>query len=368
MGRDVEGHRGALRLPRAALVAAAVALLLGTPAFERVAAQDATPVPAGTEESAAPAEVELNPHFVIAQGLAIFDVTPAIWRVTEIEVPRAGDAEPISGDVSFTLQVEGRSVIRNEVTAKRALLGPGEAYFMSAVDPYTRRAGGSGPSRAWIFEYLPADAPDDEAGGTVLFKSEPIEDFPNGARDLELFRNVLQPGESAELPDHNGDALIMVTNGTVRASAGAGVSTLGVGDGLMVPGQLTVTNDGDAPAAYVVLAIGGRVRDPSDAANAEAEAAEENETAEAEDEATAEPTPEATADPDDPDGDGLSNADEAALGTDPNNADTDGDGLSDSQEEGYTDPLNPDTDGDGTSDGDEEFIHGTDPNDPDSRP
>jgi MYXO-CTERM domain-containing protein len=64
----------------------------------------------------------------------------------------------------------------------------------------------------------------------------------------------------------------------------------------------------------------------------------------------------------DPDGDGLTNAQEAALGTDPFNADTDGDGISDSAEVGPdgvftagvdTNPLDADTDDDGLSDGDE---------------
>ena len=64
----------------------------------------------------------------------------------------------------------------------------------------------------------------------------------------------------------------------------------------------------------------------------------------------------------DSDGDGLTDAKEKELGTDPNKADTDGDGINDGDEvsgEGNkfdgtpTDPLNPDTDGDGINDGDE---------------
>jgi hypothetical protein len=44
----------------------------------------------------------------------------------------------------------------------------------------------------------------------------------------------------------------------------------------------------------------------------------------------------------DPDGDGLSNIEEAEYGTDPNNADTDGDGASDGAEVAAgTDPLDP---------------------------
>lgn len=69
----------------------------------------------------------------------------------------------------------------------------------------------------------------------------------------------------------------------------------------------------------------------------------------------------------DSDGDGLSNAQEIELGTDPLLSDTDDDGLSD-YDEIYvygTDPLNPDTDGDGLKDGDEPYI-GLDPANPET--
>ncbi|MFZ5364240.1 MAG: hypothetical protein ACOZAG_02035, partial [Patescibacteria group bacterium] len=55
------------------------------------------------------------------------------------------------------------------------------------------------------------------------------------------------------------------------------------------------------------------------------------------------------------DGDGLTSAEEADLGTDSTKADTDDDGLSDGEEVTlyFTDPLNPDTDGDTYLDGSE---------------
>ena len=75
----------------------------------------------------------------------------------------------------------------------------------------------------------------------------------------------------------------------------------------------------------------------------------------------------------DSDGDGLSDEEEAEIGTDPNNPDTDGDGFSDGEEvRKGTDPLDPnshpmptpgDSDGDGLSDEEEAEI-GTDPNNP----
>jgi len=67
--------------------------------------------------------------------------------------------------------------------------------------------------------------------------------------------------------------------------------------------------------------------------------------------------------PVDTDNDGLTDDEEAVLGTDPLVADTDSDGLSDGDEVNTygTDPLNPDTDAGGVSDGQEVNIDGTDP-------
>jgi len=56
----------------------------------------------------------------------------------------------------------------------------------------------------------------------------------------------------------------------------------------------------------------------------------------------------------DSDNDGISNAKEVKLGTNPQNPDSDGDGISDGDELKIgTDPLKADSDGDGVSDGDE---------------
>ncbi len=65
----------------------------------------------------------------------------------------------------------------------------------------------------------------------------------------------------------------------------------------------------------------------------------------------------------DTDGDGLTDEEEGALGTNINEPDTDGDGLFDREEVRVykTNPLNPDTDGDGFTDG-QEVKGGYNPN------
>jgi hypothetical protein len=74
------------------------------------------------------------------------------------------------------------------------------------------------------------------------------------------------------------------------------------------------------------------------------------------------PTPIVVPEPD-ADKDGLSDAQEAEIGTSPTNADTDGDGLFDQEEVAVykTNPLNPDTDGDTYLDG-KEVSSGYNPN------
>jgi len=95
-------------------------------------------------------------------------------------------------------------------------------------------------------------------------------------------------------------------------------------------------------------------------------AAPTEESAPAEESSTEEPTPaSAVAAPGDSDGDGLEDAIEVELGTDPVDPDTDDDGATDGDEYyvHQTGTRNPDTDGDGVVDGDE-IANGTDPNDP----
>jgi len=70
----------------------------------------------------------------------------------------------------------------------------------------------------------------------------------------------------------------------------------------------------------------------------------------------------------DSDGDGLSNNDEALIGTNPVTPDSDSDGLLDGDEVNTykTNPLLPDTDGDGLLDGEEVVTYKTDPLNPDT--
>src|SRR5215210_3506615 len=381
-----------------------VAALL--PACETVRAQDlpaqtasppaaqptAAPAEATTAAQAAAAPAEFTagaPHVAtVAQGLVGVD-GPLVWRVREVGLSATG--APESGSSSFTLQRTGAAIIRNELTSRRTRLEAGEATFMPSGDPFLRYAVGSDPSIIWVIELLPPEsaAPGAATTGTVLFTSDAINDYPRGTFDVELQRGILLPGEVSELPPHTGPALMMVTSGRLQATTDGGQpAPISAGSGRLVTDALTLRNGDTQPAGFVVAALGEPVDGAEQPAAAQSvptpvpgqpvptvllppvDAAPTAVAPTAAPEPVlVEPTPVPTTAPvvasesGDIDGDGLSDIDEAAYGSDPLNRDYDADGLLDGEEVYIygTDPLNNDSDGDGLLDGEEVYQYGTSP-------
>jgi hypothetical protein len=407
MGRAGYGGKLPVRATRGFVVllsiAMAAATLLST--GEAVAAQDlpaqppspaaAEPTPAA-QTTAAPSEFTAGaPHVdTIAQGLMGVE-GPLVWRVREVGLSATG--APESGATSFTLQRTGAAIIRNELTSRRTRLEAGEGYFMPSGDPFLRYAVGSEPSIIWVIELLApeATAPGAATTGTVLFTSDAINDYPRGTFDVELQRGILLPGEVSELPPHTGPALLMVTSGRLQATTdGSQPAPISAGSGRLVTAALTLRNGDTQPAGFVVAALGEPVDGAEQPAAAQSvptpvpgqpvptvllppvDVAPTAVAPTAVPEQVVEPTPVPTTAPvvssesGDIDGDGLSDVDEAAYGTDPLNRDYDADGLLDGEEvyQYATSPVAWDSDGDGFSDADELFTYGTDPLDPASKP
>jgi hypothetical protein len=329
-----------------------------------------------------------SPHRLIAQGLAVAPESGSVWQVREFTPVSADEAGSFDVGFAFAYQTEGATVIRNDVTGKRARIEIGEAYFFSGGDAYTRYQYGNDPASLLMIEFAAAG---NELDG-VVFASEPIEQWPSAILDYELYEGSLDATDSATIPNYLGPALLFILDGSAIVTPNEGEANgLETGDGLIldVGAQMTAGSDG---VTYLLAAFQGQVLEPGefeepvDAATPEADG-----TPAATPEAEEVETPAAPLAPSaDEDRDGLLNGDESRLGTDPRNPDSDEDGLLDGEEvnefetdplledtdgdglaDGYevnttgTDPLEADTDGDGVSDGDEWYIRGTDPLDPD---
>lgn len=359
--------------------------------------------PAAKEDAAPPEpEGEIDPaqDLVVAQGLAVYDdFDEGRWWLTEIEPLSADEAGSAAAPYfGFLLQIEGATIIRNDVTGKRARVEAGEAYYLSQGDAYTRYADGSG-SRAWLLEIVPADTDEADAAGDVLYDSsvdgEPFGDLPSAVRDFELSAGTLAQGESVDVPEGDAPSLVVLLSGRLSISDGR---SLRAPAGFAFPESVTLTNEETVDARYYVATLSSEVI--SDEAPAAAEPTSDDAAdadADAEADANADGTPtaaddDATADDDasgdeaatddvageddwliendgtDTDGDLVPDDVEVAIGTDPNNPDTDGDSLKDYEELGFTSPLFADSDGDGFDDYAEAITYGTDPNDPNDVP
>jgi hypothetical protein len=404
MGSKLQRERRGTGIVATCMLALFLALSLGstgwTTGVSAALQDDATPE---AEDAAAPADIELavsdeeiNPDApvaaVIAQGLVYVEADQLVWRISQFSPVSPAEAVSDADDnTTFLLQRTGATVIRNDVTNKRARIEVGEAHFTSAGDAYTLANYEEGAeSQVWIIELVPADS---EPRDTTFYESEPFGGVAEGTYDLELTRGVLFPDDEDILLIENGSALVIGSFGSVDVTASTNAPVaLGVGGALLAEGDVSIRNSGPDTVVYVTASLGARVLDPGESADGDQPEPDASPAAEdvdadvdVEDEGTpavdteTEPVDTTTGlgapvvegdDGTDSDGDRLTDAQENQLGTDPSVVDTDNDGMDDGTEviDFGTDPLNPDSDADGFLDGDEQYLYGTDPLDASSFP
>ena len=268
----------------------------------------------------------------------------------------AGEAASFNGQVIITAGAEGAGV---SVVA----IGPAVPLLSQAVQtaPSTPTGGSSaGTPVPSVIEVEGAQtastvaSPEADAGQAG---NDADGDGLNDRREAEL-------GTDPSLADTDEDGL---TDGAeVRDHRTNPLAADSDADGVLDGDEVALGTDPNDPNNGVVAGDAAAVTE--DAAGSEEVAAPAEEAAAPGEEAPVEEAPvvedvPVAATPGDTDGDGLEDAIEFELGTDPYTVDTDQDGLTDGDEYYIfaTGTLNPDTDGDGILDGDE-IAQGTDPN------
>lgn len=200
----------------------------------------------------------------LAHGLAFYDGDDLVWQVQEIKVPVISEASGATSEPSIVVQREGQSIIRNDATGKRALLAPGEAFFITSEDSYTIMAEDDGST---LWKYSLVD-PDDVAGD-AFYESPTLTSVRNGTYDFKLVRYVLEPGETADLPSNSGAGLVMPGSGEVQVDHGGQLSLLGLegthGQGQALRQPTSLSNTGSQPAVAFYLFLGDDVSDESSA-------------------------------------------------------------------------------------------------------
>lgn len=263
----------------------------------------------------------------------------------------AGEAASFSGQIIITAGAEGASVSVVEVGPAVPLLS--QAAQTTQSTPTASSGSAATPAARVIEVETAAPAASPEAGGQSANDADG--DGLNDRREAELgtdpsLADTDEDGltDGAEVRDHR-------TNPLAADSDTDGVLD---GDEVALGTDPNDPNNGAPAADAVAEEAPAAVEEPP----VEEAAPAEEVVAPAEEEVVADEVP-AAATPGDTDGDGLEDAIEFELGTDPYAVDTDQDGLTDGDEYYVfaTGTLNPDSDGDGILDGDE-VAQGTDPN------
>lgn len=305
---------------------------------------------------------------VVATGLIPFEDGPFHWQLTPN--PATPEPTPLAADGPLFIVSDGPSaVIVSDDDGPVARLAAGEALF---------RPDG-------VTSVLETRSPDGGDGAAIAAVAGPGEgEFTPGAgiHDVDLVRDVLGTNEVL-LVRSDVSVFIVVTAGSVTI----GDATVAAGSTAAEVGDITIINTSPETATVLATVVGPRIDGTADAAT---EVPPATGTLSPQPGGTASPggstgttatteppttttttsttttTTEAPA-PVDTDSDGLSDTDEAALGTDPNNQDSDGDGIPDGREVNAlgSNPLDTDTDSDGLTDA-LEVDHSCGINTPDS--
>lgn len=340
---------------------------------------------------------------IVATGIVTFEEGPARWHVTRHTAEAGGEPYTINRS-GFLIAENTPLLVTLQSNSLRYRIAGGEALAVAGGESFTVETFGA-PDTFVFMQTLPEDGSQLPNDVDRILTSASFE-APAGLFDADLLRDVLAENESWTLPGGAVPTTIFVLRGEVEVSSDRLTSTLEGGESAIFEGDLEVTAIADGSEIYAGF-VGASVPELATPAAATPNAATPlpaTPVPATPVPATPEPVPptptpvpptpaptEAPADPGtDTDEDGLTDMEEAALGTDPANPDTDDDGITDFDEVNVwgSDPLNidsdgdtlyddgeliygtsilnPDTDGDGLGDGDEVYLHDTDPTLPDT--
>src|SRR5215207_6790267 len=189
---------------------------------------------------------------VIAQGVAPMP-DEAAWRVVFHSIDPGGAAELSAGGPGFILVDTGGVVV--EEGERSTPLAPAEAAFHAA--PMSRLIPiGERPTGVFALDLVPPAAVDDADDGIPVYASDPFQ-APRGNRDIDLVRDLLDPGESTTVIGNSAPVLVLVTLGALRAEATDGsTANLRVGEAGTFSGDVVLTAEGQVPSSVIAAVIG----------------------------------------------------------------------------------------------------------------
>jgi hypothetical protein len=188
---------------------------------------------------------------VIAQGVASLP-DEVVWSAVFHSIEPGGAVELAPAGAGFVLVDTGGVLVTAEDDA--TLLAPAEAAFQGGTSPVRLTPLGERPAGVFSLDLITPQAA--TSGGIPVYTSAPF-DVAAGARDIDLVRDLLEPGESTTVIGNETPVLVLVTLGAIRVEATDGSSAeLRVGEAATFSGDLVITGAGQAPATFIGAVVG----------------------------------------------------------------------------------------------------------------
>jgi hypothetical protein len=194
---------------------------------------------------------------VIAQGVSTLPDGDSAWRVSSQTAGSLDSTEPQTQDLGFAVAVEDGILINDYTTGGQSRLAGGEAAFTSS-GAYQQRASLSGNDADYLQVSL-VGSDSSAGGGDVRYDGDGFAS-PDGRRDIDLLRDVLDEGETTSVNSAVAPALVYVVSGEVIVDNGSDTTTLNDGDGATVSGDFSI--EAQSPSIVIAAVIGDDVPAP----------------------------------------------------------------------------------------------------------
>lgn len=199
---------------------------------------------------------------VIAQGVAGMPAEQIAWRVVVDEAEPLDVAEPQERALGFALADADAIVVNDLSDGTQTRLAAGEASFVADGVLQQRASLGEQTASYYRLALVPVESANDEGGDQLVFGGDGFA-APDGNRDIDLVRDVLQQDEKTSLDDAGYPVLILVTAGELEVDAGGGEpQTMTTGDAAEFSGDLDLTGTDAGETAFVAAVIGPEVPVP----------------------------------------------------------------------------------------------------------
>ena len=212
---------------------------------------------------------------VTTQGIAELPDGEIVYRVVKRTAPARGGAKVGRRVLSIVLATDEPVLLSNEredgTILDIARVAPGESYLVQAGTRQIRSSLDNESVEYLAVEIVRESSGPDIGNGELLFLSDPFT-APEGPRDIDFVRNILEGNDVGLVPDSGNTVAILATDGAIDILPANGTpTTLQAGESAIFPAgdieiEAATTTANGVPTNQLAGLTSSLQADPGDAA------------------------------------------------------------------------------------------------------